>query len=1133
MHISRLILKEILDYTYDPTLYTFLKLYHVKTTVLEFIPDQYGKIIKIIPDTNQLETTPQLTPWLAEGIKVRFAETPDGSTLALEQAEIDPNCYYYAKNIKQVNNCLRFNICKSNLPGDIINLPFAHFDFTIIHDRSYIKVLDQSWLDHGMRVVFENNPNNESAVQSSPLNLETKYFIKDILPDNLIRISSNQFFLNMVNGHFSNFIHFNTALNTNFDMYNDHTFIEGVSEDEVIMLEAQIDEKIVEFKKEFGMNELWKPFHILDNFQEYPNDTSIVVINEIESNEYVSVNLNFYNSDGTFRDEYKFNTASEFPNLHPMVYHTGTLWNFSFDVTEEQSSRFNFMSRTYPEYIYYELYTTNPNPLVPASNLIFEFGEPEYRFGVYVVEQNITGTYIPKIIDEYITALDVIAEYNGIIYRQIPFNNYYIGPFLAEENHIIEVQLDLECSFEIGDTIKFSNHPDSADACFQAGLDPTKNYFIKEILSDTEFTFSETLGGQRKTIPFCNFQFFLTIERNIYQMVEFLPFIPQESNNRELRKYLKPNLPIQFRNPEDSTNALLQAELDADTIYYVKEIENLIEGEIPLQVMGIDFENVLSINDKNGWLYEDMEVMFKNMPDSVTALEEAELDENRIYYIKNVFVNGFITISETLGGPVKELPYSNFYFTIIINVARTEFTITETIDGPVRPVPYSNFQFEIYHKVNEIEINDTRWFRTNMPVKFSVYQDATAIVTAGLNTDDTFYIKDIVNKNRMKITTVPDGPEVELTDVFTKFFIKHNTGNGYVFSSYIGEPKIAQQENVPAYVLYNEQPELYDRITLHSTDLSVITNASPYEHNFNNVNLPFPAEPSFWTQYFENEEIYKWSLLPPSPIWSPDYIIDIISTTKTIVIPPTEEDLLDPNYVPIEEIIDIFAVSGEDRNGTFTEEEYRNLVFYIGDKIQFNIDQPTLNTDPFWIQTFVNKYGKFQAHGSAGNGTSTIQWTITKNITHYYHSITDLTKQGTISILPPASSDTSPLNPTYQDQDLRRAFDIKRPLPLTDLNNKFVYTFEVDQTTIDRIKVNLDLTSTNNEVKIFDTDREGYLTPVAYLDKRWIYPTHQVLRILQLQGDKVIRISDEGHMMITVRSPNGIYNYIFNGTLKQ
>jgi len=77
------------------------------------------------------------------------------------------------------------------------------------------------------------------------------------------------------------------------------------------------------------------------------------------------------------------------------------------------------------------------------------------------------------------------------------------------------------------------------------------------------------------------------------------------------------------------------------------------------------------------------------------------------------------------------------------------------------------------------------------------------------------------------------------------------------------------------------------------------------------------------------------------------------------------------------------------------------------------------------------------------------------------------------------------------------------------------------------------LTNTNNEAKIFDVDRESYLTPVSYLNKRWIYPTHQVLRILQLEGDKVIRISDEGHMMITVKSPNGIYNYTFNGTLKQ
>jgi len=74
------------------------------------------------------------------------------------------------------------------------------------------------------------------------------------------------------------------------------------------------------------------------------------------------------------------------------------------------------------------------------------------------------------------------------------------------------------------------------------------------------------------------------------------------------------------------------------------------------------------------------------------------------------------------------------------------------------------------------------------------------------------------------------------------------------------------------------------------------------------------------------------------------------------------------------------------------------------------------------------------------------------------------------------------------------------------------------------------LTGLGNEAKIFVDDRNSYLTTVSYLDKRWTYHMQQIMAILLLNGDKVMRISDEGRLMITVKSPNGIYNYILQGT---
>jgi hypothetical protein len=46
------------------------------------------------------------------------------------------------------------------------------------------------------------------------------------------------------------------------------------------------------------------------------------------------------------------------------------------------------------------------------------------------------------------------------------------------------------------------------------------------------------------------------------------------------------------------------------------------------------------------------------------------------------------------------------------------------------------------------------------------------------------------------------------------------------------------------------------------------------------------------------------------------------------------------------------------------------------------------------------------------------------------------------------------------------------------------------------------------------------------LTKEWAWPVNQVLAILSLDGDKVMKFSDEGAAMITVDSGIADYNYI-------
>ena len=50
----RATLQEILEYTYNNTLFHFLKLYHIKSEVVEIIPDLTGTITRVDVENNQV-----------------------------------------------------------------------------------------------------------------------------------------------------------------------------------------------------------------------------------------------------------------------------------------------------------------------------------------------------------------------------------------------------------------------------------------------------------------------------------------------------------------------------------------------------------------------------------------------------------------------------------------------------------------------------------------------------------------------------------------------------------------------------------------------------------------------------------------------------------------------------------------------------------------------------------------------------------------------------------------------------------------------------------------------------------------------------------------------------------------------
>jgi len=1179
----REIFQEILDYTYANTLFNYLKLYHVKSEITEIVPDLFGTIISIDSKTNQLVSNQQQISWLQENLKIRFSGT----------TAIDNDKYFYVKKLTGSPACYKFSIGETLVPGEVVPLPTFDENFTIILDQSYIVLKDTSWLDLGLRIILEEFPVPGNAIsQITELSENTKYYVYEIHEDKKIRLSLYQHLPNSSAESHHNFVHFDQTKTTKIELIQDNTFIEAVTEDKSVYLAATIDEKVGKFQKDFIMFDLFKIFNELENIKEYPNNSNLEITNSNIQNEFVSTKLNFENNDTTFKDEFVFldhaiDLNSLEPPQNPMVNFNDTHWHFAFNLDETHLSRFDDMSLVYSDFekfylstktkdlititginnsilstentvlspgtaisfrnsydsseslnsaglqankLYYvktvynntsftiaeilngdtlQLPFCNFNFLMeietqsdklPAYNLEFEFGEGNPNFGIITFEQNITGTYIPRIIDEFKTITRTFAEYSDIVYRQKPTEKILIGPFLSDPQY--QIWIDDTSILSKDQPIMFGNTPDSADAVAQAGLTEDKIYYVTDILDCNHFKFSETIDGIDVGLPYCNFQLNLIIVCNVFQVFDFTPFHAPQSNNKELWKYLKPDMPIGFRNLPDSSDALTEAELKFQETYYVKEIKKFLDGEEEFLVTGIDSDGILSLDippEKPfiDVLYPGIEVYFENLPDSATALEEAELvDQNdpyKKYFIKDVWPGGLFTLSETLDGEQLLLPYSNFEFAMKMDFVRLEFTISETLGGPVLPVPYSNFLFEVFHKVNYIEVDDTTWFRKNMPVKFETYTATDALLEASLSSSQIYYIKEIVDTTRLLLTTEPNGDTLVISDSDSDFFIKHATGNGLLLTSHIGiDPTIL-----------NKNPTIYTQSNLYTSYLDIIPNSPPYDHTFNNINLPIPADSTIFGQYYYDENDYVYGHNALSPVWIADYVITVTS--------------LNEEYI----------LTGSDRNGSFNLETMPSLTFYPGDKVEFNIDPTTKNTHPFWIKTRIAKKTRYHAPGSFGNGTTNIKWTVGNNGTYHYVCPAHIHMAGSITVQP-----SIPQTPTYIDKNLERAFDLRRPLNTTDLDKNYVYVFEINQLKLGEIKNNPTLTGADNEVKLLVSDRNSYALPVGFLNKKWIYPMAQILAIQLLPGDKVMRISDEGRLMITVKSPNGIYNYILEGIEK-
>ena len=144
----------------------------------------------------------------------------------------------------------------TDAPEDVVLFPAVDFEFFVVNPRSYFVVADSSIFKVGDPILFESLPDSTTAVIQSELQFLTRYYIKEIVDSTKIRVTS------VLNG---DFIRFDTALDNNFEMVIDKSFVEAVSEDQIVYVVAETKEKIRDLNGEFALDKLDKLHNIVQN----------------------------------------------------------------------------------------------------------------------------------------------------------------------------------------------------------------------------------------------------------------------------------------------------------------------------------------------------------------------------------------------------------------------------------------------------------------------------------------------------------------------------------------------------------------------------------------------------------------------------------------------------------------------------------------------------------------------------------------------------------------------------------------------------------------------------------------------------------------------------------------------------
>lgn len=160
----------------------------------------------------------------------------------------------------------------------------------------------------------------------------------------------------------------------------DKTYIDSVTEDKVMILNATTHTPISELSGVFGMSSLNK----LDLHLKCPEyvDANITLITDIRNDELIPVGLHFENQNGDFQNDFTFISRHITDLKIKNAEFLGTQWDIEFEPSLSSIQRLKFQIAAHTEEAMFQLTTVD-------GNLVLSFGDRTSHAGSFIFQPDV------------------------------------------------------------------------------------------------------------------------------------------------------------------------------------------------------------------------------------------------------------------------------------------------------------------------------------------------------------------------------------------------------------------------------------------------------------------------------------------------------------------------------------------------------------------------------------------------------------------------------------------------------------------------------------------------------------------------------------------------------------------------